>query len=438
MSTQMMTRRSLLLAAATAGAIAAAGSLGACSGGSGGAAGDVEIPSGGTDDGTELTMWSRAPLERQVNNAVNAYNAGHKNQIRVELLPNDDVEGKVGAAIQSEGLPDILAGDVVRIPYWVQQGVFRDVTAQIDALPGKDLLQRGHIDAGTLDGKRYTLPFITDISVMVWNKNLYREAGLDPEAGPTSLKEYQEHATAVAGLGKSGVSGTFIAGASGGALVFTLFPMLWASGEEVLNDKGTESHMASASAKRIYAALNSLAALNGGIGAGAKEETGATWTAAFAQGQVGVMPYAYTAVTSLFEDSSFDVGVGAIPGVDGGGSTFLGGDAVGVSRNCAKPAQAWNFISWLMTDQAQQEVFADHDDTASHLTVLESGYAGADERTRTANATIAHGRTPVAVNFNEAFNAAGSPWQLLIQDAIWGDGSKVDAQNGAINAILAQ
>lgn len=437
MSTMMMTRRTVLSAAAAACALAAATTLTGC-GGTGGTSADVEIPDGGTDDGTELTMWSRAPLERQVNNAVAAYNAGHKNQVKVELLPNDDVEGKVGAAIQSDGLPDILAGDVVRVPYWVQQGVFLDLTAQIDGLAGVDSLQQGHIDAGTMDGRRHTLPFVTDISVMVWNKQLYRDAGLDPEAGPTSLEEFEAHATAVAALGRPGVAGTFIAGASGGALVFTLFPMLWANGEEVLNDDGTECYLASGSAKRIYSALNRLAALDNGIGAGSKEETGATWTAPFTEGKVGVMTYAYTAVTQLFEDSAFDVGVAAIPGVDGGGSTFLGGDAIGISRNCAAPAQAWNFISWLMSDQAQQEVFADHNDTASSLTVLDNGYGAADERTRIANATIAQGRTPVAVNFNEAFNAAGSPWQLLIQDAVWGDGSQTDSHAEAINAVLAQ
>ena len=150
MSTTMMSRRSLLQTTAVVSALAMAAGLSACGGSSSsGASDDVEIPAAGTDDGTELTMWSRAPLERQVNNAVDAYNASHKNQIKVELLPNDDVEGKVGAAIQTDGLPDILAGDVVRIPYWVQQGVFRDLTAQIDALANKDDLQQGHIDAGT-------------------------------------------------------------------------------------------------------------------------------------------------------------------------------------------------------------------------------------------------------------------------------------------------
>lgn len=395
----------------------------------------ASISAEGVDDGTTLTMWTRAPLERQAKNAVEAYNSSHKNQVQLEILPNDDVEGKVGAAVQTDTLPDILAGDVVRIPYWVEQGVFADLTTQIDGLD-TDNLQKGHIDAGTVDGKKHTLPFVTDISVMVWNKDLYKEAGLDPEKGPMSVGEFLEQAKAVAGLGKSGVAGTYLAGQSGGALVFTLMPMMWASGEEVLNTEGTEANMASDAAKEIYAAYNELANTPNGLGAGSKEETGATWTAPFQEGNIGVMQYPYTAVTGLFDTVDFEIGVAGIPGVDGNQSTFLGGDALGVSRSSKNTAQAWNFMQWLMSDEAQQKVFADNNDTASSLSVLADGYADADERTLIANATIKDGRAPVAVNFNEAFNASGSPWQLLIQDAVWADGSQVDSLNEQITSVL--
>ncbi|WIY81904.1 sugar ABC transporter substrate-binding protein [Propionimicrobium sp. PCR01-08-3] len=388
----------------------------------------------GIDDGTTLTMWTRAPLERQAKNAVEAYNNSHQNQVQLEILPNDDVEGKVGAAVQTDSLPDILAGDVVRIPYWVEQGVFADITSQIEALPNKDDLQQGHIDAGTLDGSMYTLPFVTDISVMVWNKDLYEEAGLNPDEGPTTVAEFQEQAAKVAELNKDGVSGSYLAGQSGGALVFTLFPMMWASGEEVIQDN--QANLNSDAAKQVYQAYNDLAAMPNGLGAGSKEETGATWTAPFQDGNVGVMQYPYTAVSGLFETADFDIGVAGIPGTDGGQSTFLGGDALGISNSSENVDQAWNFMAWLMSDEAQQEVFADNNDTASNLTVLENGYQDADPRTLIANATIKDGRTPVATAFNEAFNAAGSPWQLLIQDAVWGDGSKVDESNDSITSVL--
>ena len=419
-ATKRTRRWRTLGAAALAGSLAI--SLAGCGSSDGGAEGSPEIadmPAEGVDDGTTITMWSRAPLEKQAQNAVEIYNSTHENQVDLELLPNDDVEGKVGAAVQSDGLPDILAGDVVRIPYWTQQGIFMDLTEQIDALPNKDDLQSGHIKAGTIDGAEHTLPFVTDISVMVWNKDLYEQAGLDPEAGPTTLDEYVEQAKAVADLDEDGVSGSFLAGQSGGALVFTLLPMLWGSDETPLNEDGTEAMLDSDAAQQLFEGYRELAETPNGLGSGSKEETGATWTAPFQNGTVGVMQYPATSVSALFDSASFEIGVAPIPGVDGGSSTFLGGDAIGISQSSENVAQAWNFLAWLMTDEAQQQVFADNNDTASNLTVLAESYADADPRTQIGNDTVKDGQTPIAVNFNEAFNAAGSPWQLLVQDQIW-------------------
>src|SRR5699024_2497585 len=220
------------------------------------------IPAEGVDDGTTLTMWTRAPLERQATNAVQKYNDSHENQVELQIIPNDDVEGKVGAAAQTDSLPDILAGDVVRIPYWTSQGIFMDTTELIDGLPNIADIQTGHIDAGTVDGAKHTLPFVTDISVMVWNKDLYEEAGLDPEQGPTNLEEFVEQATAVADLGKSGVAGSYLAGQSGGALVFTLLPTIWASGGEPLNADGTAAEMNGEAAMKLYAAYRELAEMD--------------------------------------------------------------------------------------------------------------------------------------------------------------------------------
>ena len=418
--------------------------MAACGGGSssGGSAAPADIPAAGTDDGTEITLWTRSPLERQAKNAVKAYNASHKNQVKLEIIPNDDMEGKVGGASQTDSLPDILAGDVVRIPYWASEGIFTDITKQIDGLDNKSDLQQGHIEAGTVDGKEYTLPFITDVSVMVWNKNLYKEAGLDPEKGPSSIDEFVEQAKAVAALNKDGVAGSYLAGQSGGALVFDLFPSVWADGESVMNADGTEATLDNDSMKAVLDAYKELANTTNGLGAGSKEETGATWTAPFANGNIGVMPYPNTSSTALFEaekDGGFEVGVTPIPGTkEGKTSTFLGGDAMGISKDSKHVAQAWNFLYWLMQSDAQKEVFADQGDTASNIQTLKTAYKDADPRIQTINSVIidGNGQTPKSPAFNEAFNAAGSPWQLLVQNAVWGSGD-LKADNTAVTDVLS-
>ena len=417
--------------------------LAACGGsGNGGTATAEGIPAKGTDDGTEITLWTRSPLERQAKNVVEAYNKSHKNQVKLEIIPNDDMEGKVGGASQTDSLPDILAGDVVRIPYWASEGIFTDITKQIDGLDNKADLQQGHIEAGTVDGAEYTLPFITDVSVMVWNKTLYKEAGLDPEQGPKSIAEFTEQAKKVAALNKDGVAGSYLAGQSGGALVFDLFPSVWADGESVMNKDGSEATLDNDSMKGVLDAYKELANTTNGLGAGSKEETGATWTAPFANGKIGVMPYPNTSTTALFDaekDGGFEVGVAPIPGTkEGKTSTFLGGDAMGISKDSKHVAQAWNFLYWLMQPDAQKEVFADQGDTASNIQTLKTAYKDADPRIQTINSVIidGNGQTPKSPAFNEAFNAAGSPWQLLVQNAVWGSGD-LKADNKAVTDVLS-
>lgn len=417
--------------------------LAACGGsGNGGTATAEGIPAKGTDDGTEITLWTRSPLERQAKNVVEAYNKSHKNQVKLEIIPNDDMEGKVGGASQTDSLPDILAGDVVRIPYWASEGIFTDITKQIDGLDNKADLQQGHIEAGTVDGAEYALPFITDVSVMVWNKNLYKEAGLDPEQGPKSIDQFVEQAKKVAALNKDGVAGSYLAGQSGGALVFDLFPSVWADGESVMNKDGSEATLDNDSMKGVLDAYKELANTTNGLGAGSKEETGATWTAPFANGKIGVMPYPNTSTTALFDaekDGGFEVGVAPIPGTkEGKTSTFLGGDAMGISKDSKHVAQAWNFLYWLMQSDAQKEVFADQGDTASNIQTLKTAYKDADPRIQTINSVIidGNGQTPKSPAFNEAFNAAGSPWQLLVQNAVWGSGD-LKADNKAVTDVLS-
>jgi multiple sugar transport system substrate-binding protein len=368
---------------------------------------------------------------------VEAYNSSHKNQVELTIVPNDDYVAKVGAAAGSNGLPDLFAADIVYVPNWVDAGLFTDITTQIDGLPYAADLNPGHITAGTKDDKKYVMPFVIDASVLMWNKALYKEAGLDPDKGPTTVAEFVEQAKAVAALKKDGVTGTSFGGNCGGCLVFTWFPMLWASDTEVMNPEGTESLLASDQAKQVYAAWKSLVDTPNGVAAGSKEETGPTWVAGFQEGKVGVMPYPATLLSTADEALGKDnVGVAALPGLTGGGSSFAGGDGIGISKDSKVADQAWNFLAWLSSDDAQVEVIAKGGDVPIRADLSDNKYAQQDPRVVAINQAAAGGDTPVAMNFQEAFNAGGSPWVTLVQNAVFGDASSIDADNKEITAVL--
>src|SRR6478735_471709 len=422
--------RTLTAIAATA---ALMGGLVACSGGGGSTAPSASISADGTDDGTKLTLWTRAPLEKQANLLVDAYNASHKNQVELTVVPNDDYVAKVGAAAGSSGLPDLFAADIVYVPNWVEQGLFQDISSQIDGLPFKDEINPGHLSAGTSDGKEYVLPFVLDLSMLFWNKDLFTEAGLDPDKAPATIDEYVADAKAIQALGKDGVYGTATGLNCGGCLVFTWFPSIWASGEEVLSDDGHESLLANDAATEVYDTWRDLWEA-GAVLPSSQDEAGPTWTAGFTEGNVGLMFYPAT----LLSSTPFDAGVAGIPGVDGGASTFVGGDGIGISKDSKKAAQAWNFLTWLMSEDAQVDVLAKDNDVVSRSDLATNEYSEKDPRLVTINEVAGEGDTPVSLNFQQAFNAPGSPWLTLVRNAVLDGTDTVDADNEEITAILQQ
>lgn len=408
------------------------GSLAACAAGSGSTA-PADIPTEGVDDGSTLTLWTRAPMERQAKLLVEAYNAAHENQVELTVVPNDDYVAKVGAAAGSGGLPDLFAADIVYVPNWTEQGLFQDISAQIDELDYKDDINQGHLSAGTYEGAEHVLPFVLDLSMLMWNKELFAEAGLDPDKAPATLGEFAEAAMAVQELGKDGVSGTSTGLNCGGCLLFTWFPTIWASGDEVLSEDGTESLLAGDAAQEVYATWKELYDA-GAVAPGSAEETGATWVAEFQEGNVGIMPYPATLLSGL----EFDAGVAGIPGVDGGASTFVGGDGIGISKDSEQAGAAWHFLSWMMSEEAQVEVLAKDGNAVSRVDLAGNDYAAEDPRLVTINEVAGEGSTPVSINFQQAFNAPGSPWLTLVRNAVMGDGDSVEADNDEITAILSQ
>jgi multiple sugar transport system substrate-binding protein len=425
-------RAVLRTAAAAVAAGMLVGGLVACAPSSGDAPA-APITAGGTDDGAKLTLWTRAPLEKQAKLLVEAYNSSHKNQVQLTIVPNDDYVAKVGAAAGSGGLPDLFAADIVYVPNWVKQGLFTDISKQVDGLDYKDQINKGHLSAGTLDGREHVLPFVLDLSMLMWNKELFTEAGLDPEKAPSTLAEFADAAKKVQALNKPDTYGTATGLNCGGCLVFTWFPSIWASGEQVLSKDGSSALLDGKAATAVYDTWKDLES-SGAVLPSSTDETGATWTAAFSEGKVGVMPFPATLMSSL----DFEAGVAGIPGVDGGASTFVGGDGIGISKDSKKAAQAWNFLSWMMSEDAQVGVLAKDDDAVSRADLADNEYAQKDPRMVTINKVASDGETPVAMNFQQAFNAPGSPWLTLVRNAVLKGADSVKADNSEITAVLGQ
>jgi multiple sugar transport system substrate-binding protein len=388
------------------------------------------------DDGSSLTLWTRAGTESVSKAFAEAYNASHKNQVKVTAYPNEEYPAKLASAAGAKALPDLFAADVVFAAQYASQGLWLDITDRFGALDVKDRVAPAHVRAGTWSGKNYAVPHTIDMSVMLYNKDLYTRAGLDPEKPPTTLQQFADHARQIDKLGGD-VNGTYFGGNCGGCVEFTFWPSVWAAGGDVLDDAGQNAKIDSKEMADVFALYRKL--YEEGVAAPAsKDEAGPTWLGALQSGKVGIAP-GPSVWLGMIEEKGVKMGVAPITGITGGESTFIGGDAIGIGATSQKAAQAWDFLSWTLSETAQVEVIAKNKGVPTRTDLASNKYSSADPRIVTINSLAAKGKTPYARNFNASFNDPQSPWLQTVRGALFGDAPKALSDgNTAITKSLQQ
>ncbi|WP_033337649.1 ABC transporter substrate-binding protein [Catenuloplanes japonicus] len=390
------------------------------------------------DDGpATVTLWTRAATETVSKAYAEAYNATHEDTVEVTAYPNEEYPAKLASAAGAKALPDLFAADVVFAPQYASQGLWLDITDRFEALPVAGKVAPAHVRNGTWEGRHYAVPHTIDMSVLLYNKDLYTRAGLDPDKPPTSLTEFAAQARAVDKLGGD-VNGTYFGGNCGGCNVFTLWPSVWAAGGDVMNDDGTASTINGPEMAGVFALYRQL--FDEGVAAPAsKDEAGPTWLGALQSGNIGIAPAPSVWLGIIEEKADFALGVAPISGLTGGESTFVGGDAIGVGATSKHAGAAWDFLSWTLGDEAQIEVIAKGKGVPVRTDLAANTYATADPRVVTINSLMAKGRTPYAKNFNATYNDPQSPWIATFRGALFGDAtaSLTDGAS-ALTASLAK
>ena len=204
----------------------------------------------------------------------------------------------------------------------------------------------------------------------------------------------------------------------------------------MMNNEGTESTVntpASAAVFKIYQELYA----DGTASPGSKDENGSTWLGALQSGTVGIAP-GPSSWLSLIKEKGVNVGVAPIPGVNGNQSTFVGGDVAGISATSEHSAQAWDFLSWTLGDQAQVDVVAKQGQIIARTDLAQNTYAVKDPNVVAINSVLGKGRTPYALNFNATYNDPQSPWTTCLRGALFGDSATSLAEGQAAIAKSLQ
>ncbi len=369
-------------------------------------------------DGVTMSFWTRDSNQAQVRTLVDAWNATHDNQIEVTVIPSGEYMTKVGAAAAGGSAPDIIAVDLIYVPQFAAAGQLTDITEMAKSLPYFDALSPSHVRLGTYEGKIFALPFNAEGSILLWNKDLFEQAGLDPEKAPTTWAEIADAAAKVRALGDD-IYGFYFSGACAGCNAFTFAPLIWASGGDILSDDGATATLTD---PNVAAALDFYRQMwaDGLMPPGAQADTGTDFANAFPTGKIGMTGSGAFAISQIKNDHpEINFGVTFLPGQNDGQSSFAGGDSIGIPAGSKYPNEAFEFIQWLTSEEVQLEQYAKANSLPIRTDMADNEYFQADPRLTTAAQAMAMGNTPYSLVYNQLFNDANGPWLKMIQTAIF-------------------
>jgi len=131
---------------------------------------------------------------------------GHIVAICKQKLPNINVTdtvkpfgdlwtANIAAVAAGSGMPDVIVSDRPTLPKDAADGVYMSLQEFAD----RDGITRDQFydwawDQTLYEGQTYGIPFETDVRVLFWNKQLFEQAGLDPNTPPKTWDELWEMA----------------------------------------------------------------------------------------------------------------------------------------------------------------------------------------------------------------------------------------------------
>ena len=338
-----MTRRSRLLLVAVSAAFALL--LGAC---------------GGGDDGpetgkAEIVVWN-GYTDAQGKNftaLMDQYNQEHPDVEVTQLVSSSDlVLQKILTAVRGGTPPDVAymfgswSPNIAKIPQVV------DLSAHVSQPDWKwDDFYEGERKAATVDGKIVGVPALVDNLALVYNKQLFKQAGVAPPSADWTWDDFRAAAWKLTDPSKKQYGWLFPADGSEDT-VWHYDAMLWEAGGDILTPDLKKAAFNSPAGVQALTALQQMTVQDKSVYVDTSNTQG---TKLMNSGKIAMM------VTGPWDLSSLpdiDYGVQVMPtfaGSDAGHQTIAGPDNWVVFDNGEqRKAAALDFVKWLTAAEQVQ------------------------------------------------------------------------------------
>ncbi|HLZ48768.1 MAG TPA: ABC transporter substrate-binding protein, partial [Candidatus Limnocylindria bacterium] len=344
----------------------------ACGGSSGGGDQSALAPAKDVKPAAKITWWHAMTGVNgdALNKIVDGFNKSQSN-IKVEAVFQgnyDDLLSKLNTALASNAAPALVQVYDIGQAYMRDSGAVVPMQAFID----RDKFDTSDFEPAVINYYKFqdqlqSMPFNASSAILYYNKDAFKDAGLDPEKPPVTFTEV---ADAAKKLTKKDASGNVVRYGFGPSIYGWLFEQLMATSGALYADNGngrdnraTKVVYNSAAGKAILdwwkAGVDGGYFYNPGIdNAGATNAFNAGKTAMYIE-STATLRGTINAVAGKFQ-----IGTGLYPRPDSkpkDGGNIIGGASLYImkSRPVEEQQAAWEFVKYAMSPAVQAQWQAD-------------------------------------------------------------------------------
>ncbi|APX34320.1 hypothetical protein BH708_18210 [Brachybacterium sp. P6-10-X1] len=424
------TRRRTFLTGAAA-VVGAPLMLSACGGGSDGASGP---------DGDLVIWWPGVqPTEQDfvTEVLVPAFTERTGRGASVTFIDWPDMSPRLNAGFSSGTGPDLYGHGPAAVADLVKYGRIEPLDEhleQMDEADREDL--RTGLDSGVVDGVHYMFPIAATGRQVAFNAAHFEEAGLDPDAPPSTLVELREAAAALAvrsggQLERAGI----VFGADPPAMQQAYTSMLWAHGGRLLSEDGASVQFTSPEGLEALEWYVSLYQGDSPV----DSNLGGTWDALppaqspLATEDTSMLftdPATLTQITAAAPDLDLRF-MDVLPFEDGDEPAAFGGAATGllINPDSQKMDLAWEFMQLIGSKEYNNKYAEEVGIVPARASAVESDYVQETPAIASAVENMEHFRSnpnvagwtqirdTLAEYIEQALNAALTPQDALEQAA---------------------
>jgi multiple sugar transport system substrate-binding protein len=282
--------------------------------------------------------------------AFEAKNPGVKIEATRYSSDDDSFKKAMLTAAAGNSFPDAARMDIAWVPQYADDGVLQQLDGSMPDFEAlKSAVFPGPLSTNLWKGHYYGLPLNTNTQVLLWNKDLFAQVGIND--APKTMEEFAAAACKLSDKGKE-----LYGYAQGGTYFWAPAPIFYAMGGKIVDDKmttatgvvnGKESVAAFTMLKDLYTkGCLSPNLMGGGIPTDAGHATGKY--AMIVDG-----PWMVDIYKKNYPD--FKVNFALIPaGPDGKTSSVVGGEDIVVFQTTQSKDAAFKWVSFLLSAEAQK------------------------------------------------------------------------------------